>query len=195
MSRDINLQFQVYAVFNQPAGITLYSFSQSLSQVTPTLRQDLGSALLATTEFQRYAADFTLFRWKDIRIMLSNNIMGVSTLTSTPPIFYRVAPYVSGTVTADGVGRSDNAIEYKITNFGSLFESRHPFPSLLVGSSGNIIGGKDTYLPCNLSLTTGMELQIGNITNPDFTSASSVAVKIISIDVVCKVDFASPYVQ
>lgn len=194
MARDINLQFQVFAVFNQPAGLTMYSFSSSTSQVTPTLRQDLGGALIASTEFQRYAADFAFYKWKSVAITLSNNTFGSSVMVSSPPLFYRVAPYITGTVTADGVGRSDNAVEYKVTNLSRQYTSMHSFPSSFFGVSGNIIGGSDTYVPTNLNITTGLELQIGNITNPDFTGAASAFLKLVSIDVVCKVIFASPYV-
>ncbi len=110
-------------------------------------------------------------------------------------MFYRVAPYITGTVTADGVGRSDNSVEYKITNMVNQLVSTHPLPAALYGVSGNIVGGSSSWLPTNLNISTQLELQIGNIVNPDFTGAASLFVKIVTLDVICKVVFASPYVQ
>ena len=185
MRRDINLQFQVYAVFNQPAGISLYSFSNSLTQVSPTLTQDITASMLASTEFSRYKSDFAYYKFNSIRCSLSNNIFGSSTLASVPPLFYRFTTFIAGAVTADGVGRSDTSTEYKITNLNKNFQSTHKLPKILIGSSGNPIGGTELWMPTDLSLTTSYQLQIGNITNPDFTSASSTFTKLVTMDVIC----------
>lgn len=189
---EVNLQYQVYAVWNSTISTGFYSFSSSLNQVNPTLIQDPITGVVGGSEFARYKTDFAYYKLGSFKILLSNNVFSSSVLTSAPPIYYRMAPRISGTVTADGVARSDASMQYKITNLGNTRSTRFLLPPLLIGSSSNVVGGSSVLIPTDLSMTTNFELHIGYLSAPEFASASSVAVKLVTIDVVGIVEFMYP---
>lgn len=190
--RDINLQFQVYAVYNYTASVTMYSFSSSLSQVTPSITQNILTAFYSSTEFTDLRSNYAYYCIRSIAVTSSNNIYSSNTLSSAPPLFYRVT-VAQTTAVPDDVARSDSSVETRLTNFGSLRTSLHPLPQLLLGSSGTPVAGSSAWIPSLTSLSTGLlNLQIGYVTTPDFVGAASAYVKIMSLDVTVRTAFACP---
>lgn len=191
---EINLQYQVYAVYNSSITTGFYTFSPSLTQVSPTLLQDPITGVVGGSEFARYKSDFAYYKLSSFKILLSNNVFSSSVLTSAPPLYYRIAPRLAGTVTADGVARSDASMQYKVTNFGTTKGTNFILPPLLIGASSNVVGGSMVLIPSDLSISTSFELHIGYLSQPEFTSAASVAVKLVTLDVVAIVDFYYPII-
>lgn len=191
---EINLQYQVYAVWNSSISTAFYTFSPSLTQVSPTLIQDPITGVIGGSEFAKYKADFAYYKLSTFKMMLSNNVFSSSVLTSAPPLYYRIAPRLAGTVTADGVARSDASMQYKITNLGTTRSTTFILPPMLIGTSSNVVGGSMVLIPTDLSVTTNFELHIGYLSSPEFTSAASVAVKLVTLDVVAIVDFYYPII-
>jgi hypothetical protein len=192
--RDINVQFVLYAIFNYTASLTMYSFSSSTSQTSPSLTQNILSAFQSSPEFTDLRDNYGFYAIDSLSICTSNNIFSSAVLASAPPIFYRVT-VAQTTATPEEVARSDTSVEARITNFSSMRTSVHPLPPLLLGSGGNPVAGRMVWLPSFTSSSTGLlNLQIGYITTPDFVGASSSAVKIMSIDVIVRTRFACPLI-
>lgn len=191
---DLNMQFVVHAVYNYTASLTMYSFSASLGQTSPTIQQNLTVAMLATTEFTKYRDLYDFYKVIAYDVIVSNSVMGSVDLVSAPPLFTRIATQISGSTNADAVARSDTAVEYKLTNYSAPTAGKYILPDLLVGANSNYIGGRNAWVSTGSTVDPSIFLQIGYIAPPSFatTLAASRSIQICTIDVIAKAVFASP---
>ncbi len=197
VSVDVNLQFQIYAVFNYTASVNLYSFSSSLTQTLPTSQQNITSVFLNSTEFQKYRDLYDFYKIRSYSVILSNNVFNNNDLVSAPPLFVRLSTQLSGTPTIEGIARSDTSFEYKITNFAAPKQFTYKIPSTVLGANSNIIAGSSVWCATDSVADPLFFLQMGYITPPDFatTLTSSRAVKLVTVDLVAKCVFATPRID
>ncbi len=192
--KRINTAYSVYAVGNTTIG-SAYSFSGVTTQTTATLSKDIYSDLVSNAEFSDLQADFGLFRIMSVEFRIVPTAYTLSTIYDLPPLFAAMQFNYQGSLNSTNIAKSDQALEIKVNSQGSeSIVAKYDLKQAVFNSSGYPICGELIWQQLS-SATPGsnlINLQLGYLMAPTFTSSSSQAFRVASIDVYFNIDVAMP---
>jgi len=193
-TRKLNTQFVVYAVQNGVTNQSFYSLSNSVSQITPTLKQDILADMLATSEFANLKNQFNFIQIRGVTLVASGTLFQNSNVTDLPPLFAMISMGFNGTFSSSGVAASDSAMEIKLNstaNYG--IACKYLFPDAIFGVNGYPVGGKGIWIGTNSLASTGVILAgIGYQAAPTWAAGASYNPAICRLDVYWDVVFGGP---
>ena len=194
VTRDINYQIQVYAVYNTATG-----GAYSLSGTSQVNLYNLLNDVFGSQEFIDLQDDFACFKLDQFFVTFSSTVgPGLTSVQALTPAFMAINYGHSTSVSAANIARSDAAVELKFNNLsGSVQTIHYGLPPTLVGASGYFIGGSMIWFATNNTSASGnLSLMLGYLHVPTFAStASNQFIPVGVLDFHFKVRFAQPILE
>jgi hypothetical protein len=191
----INLQYSIYAVYNNTSSTSFYSFNSSTSQSVPTFLQNIYADFITSTEYLAYVNQYAFMKIGGLELKISPSFLNSTAIIDAPSAFLNVTNLLStSSITQGGIARSDNSIEIKLTNRDMDGQSVYfSFPGTYVGSQGTAQFGTDVWLTTRAATSDSLlYMALGSYAGPQFSVAANTVNRVAIIDVVFDVIFAAP---
>lgn len=196
VNRKVNINYSVYAFYNNLAGTQFYTFNSSNVQSLATIYTNTYADLLVNTEFTTLIGQYNVYRIKGVAIKASTSFLSSVNLLDAPPVFLDMGIFAStSTLTSLAAARSDNAMEVKINNLGDETQVLYySMPPLVSGVSGTPMMGSSVWIGTTAGSSSGsFYLTLGSLASPSFsTLAINYIQRVLNVEVIYDVDFAAP---